>query len=154
MKIGSKLCPMFVFNHKKYKPVFVAGTHVYFFVVRNQRRAEFWTEYHAFFLQSVQNSHGFSVISSLFSIFAQGLKKTHSKWHVSDTQCFSDTLLPIHVSFLKSLGKNQKKWANNPVVLRILNKFLQLWATVLLLKEWLINQSFSVHAKIYIGAPD
>ena len=38
------------------------------------------------FLQSVQKSHGFHVISSLYLIFAQGLQKTHSKWPVSDIQ--------------------------------------------------------------------
>ena len=77
MKIGFKLCPTFVPNHKKCKPVFVAGTHI--FCGSEQIIV--------LFLQSVQNSHDFCVIGSLFSIFAQGLKKkTHSKCPVSDTQ--------------------------------------------------------------------
>ena len=76
---------MFVPNHKKYKPVFVAGTYIDLLWFGTNVEQSFEPIIMRF-LQSVQNSHNFSVIGSLFSIFAQGLQKTHSKWPVSDTQ--------------------------------------------------------------------
>ena len=80
MKIGSKLCPVFVLNHKKYKPVFVAGTHVYFLVVRNQRRAEFWTEYHAFFCNRFRILTTSVLWAHFLKFLPRDLKKPHSKW--------------------------------------------------------------------------
>ena len=119
MKIGSKLCPMFVLNHKKYKPVFVAGTHVYFFVVRNQRRAEFWTEYHAFFCNRFRILTASVLSAHFFRFLPRDLKKL-----------IQNGLFLIHnecgelVSIFWSPWVKKKSWADNPEALRIL-KLLQ-----------------------------
>ena len=60
-----------------------------------------------------------------FLIFAQGLKKTHMNWQQGIRISIGYQKRPFWGIFLKSLGKNRKKWADNPVALRILNQLQQ-----------------------------
>ena len=103
-------------------------TGLYFFVFRNKCRAEFWTDYHAFFCNGFRILTASMLSAHFFRFFPRdfkkltwigrrvsektlGIRKGHFEW--------------IHVSFMKSLGKNQKKWADNPVALKILNRLQQ-----------------------------